>query len=199
MTTVSTSFTSLPPEPPVHWFPAASTIAPPFSQVQFRRGGSSSRGGSQAVGGRVPGENRTVVGPPAPVGSALLDLVNSYTIDATEAYLEWRAANRTEPIEARVAGDYSEPAGPNLPDAIYALLYRLGVGAIAAAAGLGLHVPEDVLFAACTDSTAAASCSPPLTSLDLNPGQIGSGAVESFLKCWRAAADRRTTVAYQPD
>lgn len=120
-----------------------------------------------------------------------IERVNSFAIDTAAAYEEWCAGHSAQPIESQVVADYSEAAGraaalellsaPNPPDAIYALLDGLGLGALSAARELGLRVPDDLLLAACTDSTAAATSSPGLTSLSLAPEEIGSGAVEMLL------------------
>jgi DNA-binding LacI/PurR family transcriptional regulator len=121
-----------------------------------------------------------------------IERVNSFAIDAAAAYEEWCAKHSVEPIESQVVADYSEAAGraaalellsaPNPPDAIYALLDGLGLGALSAARELGLRVPDDLLLAACTDSASAATSNPGLTSLSLAPEEIGTGAVEMLLK-----------------
>ena len=125
---------------------------------------------------------------------ALIDLerINSFAIDTTAGYEQWCAERGTEPIQSKPVADYSENAGREAalellsaqipPDAIYAPLDGLGLGALSAARELGMSVPHDLLLAACSDSPPAAASKPGLTSLALNPAEIGSGAVEMLLQ-----------------
>ncbi len=121
-----------------------------------------------------------------------LERVNSFAIDITGEYEDWCARNGCEPIESRAVADYSAATGreaalellstPNPPDAIYAPLDGLGLGALSAARELGLDVPGDLMLAACTDSASAATSKPGLTSLSLAPEEIGAGAVDMLLE-----------------
>lgn len=54
------------------------------------------------------------------------------------------------------------------PDAVIGLLEDFGRGILAAAAALGLGVPQDILVAQDTDGVVAQLINPPLTALDLN-------------------------------
>ena len=55
------------------------------------------------------------------------------------------------------------------PDAIYATLDRLALGALLAAEAKGIRVPEELRIAGCTDSHAARSSRLALTALSLIP------------------------------
>lgn len=109
----------------------------------------------------------------------------SYIADVREGYCDWCARHGVEEAIA-VASDVTEAAGfeaaaalldgPEPPDAIYAALDRLAIGVQLAADTRGVEVPGRLLVAACTDSRAARDAKPPLTTLGLNPEQVGAGA-----------------------
>jgi DNA-binding LacI/PurR family transcriptional regulator len=63
------------------------------------------------------------------------------------------------------------------PDAVYATLDRLALGALLAAQARGLAVPRELLVAGCTDSDAGKWARPSLTALALNPEEIGRAAL----------------------
>lgn len=121
-----------------------------------------------------------------------LEPFNSFAIDTAVGYEQWCADHSAEPIQSTVVTNYSAAAGraaalellsaPNPPDAIYAPLDGLGIGALAAARELGLNVPDDLLLVACGDSASSAASNPGLTSLALAPQEIGAGAVEMLLE-----------------
>jgi DNA-binding LacI/PurR family transcriptional regulator len=112
----------------------------------------------------------------------------SYTIDALEAFEATCAELDLEPIIETVTDSISESgayaaasrllASSNPPDAIYATLDRLALGALLAAEAKGVRVPEALRVAGCTDSEAARSSRPTLTALSLNPELIGTEAVD---------------------
>jgi DNA-binding LacI/PurR family transcriptional regulator len=116
----------------------------------------------------------------------------SYVDDAATAYAEWCSERRLEPRIARVREAPTETAaesvvadllrGDSAPDAIHATLDRAAVGALTVARDLGLGVPDDLAIAATTDSSLLRAVDPPITALNLNPAQIGSGAVELLLR-----------------
>ncbi len=121
-----------------------------------------------------------------------LERVNSFAIDSAAGYEQWCADRAAEPIQSKSVADYSEAAGreaalellsaPLPPDAIYAPVDGLGLGALSAARELGLSVPGDLMIASCSDSASAASSTPSLTSLALDPEAVGSGGVEMLLE-----------------
>lgn len=115
----------------------------------------------------------------------------SYTIDALEAFEATTAELGLERVVATVTDSLSESgayaAASRLlessrpPDAIYATLDRLALGALLAAEAKGIRVPEELRVAGCTDSHAARSSRPTLTALSLDPERIGTEAVELLI------------------
>jgi DNA-binding LacI/PurR family transcriptional regulator len=112
--------------------------------------------------------------------------VNSYTIDARAGYESWCAATGQEPLIA-VGRDLSERSGYEAslrllrtaepPDAIYATLDWLALGAMRAVRAQGLAIPRDVMVAGCTDSDAGRWARPSLTALALQPDRIAKTAI----------------------
>jgi DNA-binding LacI/PurR family transcriptional regulator len=112
----------------------------------------------------------------------------SYVEDAVNEYLHWCRGHDIEPIVGRVVGVPTEAAAARVaadllsrrprPDAIYATLDRMAVGALIACRYAGLSAPEDLAVAAITDTYVLRSADPPLTTLDLNAPRIGREAVE---------------------
>jgi DNA-binding LacI/PurR family transcriptional regulator len=117
--------------------------------------------------------------------------VTSYARDARDAYDGWCAERGCEPLVAVAGGDLGEGAGftaalalldlPDPPDAIYATLDRLALGALLAARARHVSVPDDLLVAGCTDSDAGRWARPSLTALALNPHEIGRQAVAMLI------------------
>jgi len=109
----------------------------------------------------------------------------SYITDVRQGYCDWCTRHGAEDVIATAEG-VTEAAGfdaaatlldgPEPPDAIYAALDRLAIGVLMAADIRGVAVPGQLLVAACTDSRAARDAKPPLTTLGLNPEQIGAEA-----------------------
>lgn len=112
----------------------------------------------------------------------------SYTIDAVESFETTTAELGLEPIIETMTDSISESGAyaaasrllesSRAPDAIYATLDRLALGALLAASVKGISVPEFLRVAACTDGDAARASRPSLTALSLNPERIGSEAVD---------------------
>jgi DNA-binding LacI/PurR family transcriptional regulator len=110
----------------------------------------------------------------------------SYIVDVRAGYKGWCEEHGCEEIVG-IAPDVTETGGfeaasalldaENPPDAIYAALDRLAIGVLLAATAKDVRVPDDLRVAACTDSVAAQAARPPLTTLGLNPEQIGREAV----------------------
>jgi DNA-binding LacI/PurR family transcriptional regulator len=113
---------------------------------------------------------------------------SSYTIDALAAFEAVCAERGIEPIVETITDSISEggayAAASHLlesdrpPDAIYATLDRLALGALLAAEARGVRVPEELRIAGCTDSDASRTARPALTALSLNPERIGREAVD---------------------
>jgi DNA-binding LacI/PurR family transcriptional regulator len=114
--------------------------------------------------------------------------LQSYTIDALAAFEAACAELGVEAIVETVSDSLSESGGYGAaarllassrpPDAIYATLDRLALGALLAAEAKGIRVPEVLRVAGCTDSDAARSSRPSLTALSVHPEWIGAEAVD---------------------
>jgi len=115
----------------------------------------------------------------------------SYTIDALAAFESTCADLGLESMIETVTDSVSESGGyaaasrllssGRPPDAIYATLDRLALGALLAAEAKGIRVPEALRVAGCTDSDAARSSRPMLTALSVNPELIGTEAVDLLI------------------
>ncbi len=118
--------------------------------------------------------------------------VTSYADDTLAGYERWCAAHGQEPVVAKARDDLTEGSGFEAtvrllrrrrpPDAIYATLDRLALGALLAAQSQGLAVPRELLVAGCTDSEAGKLARPSLTALALNPEEIGRRAVKMVIE-----------------
>lgn len=112
----------------------------------------------------------------------------SYTYDSISGYERWCRARGQEPRIVLLDGLASEThayeatqpllTAPDPPDAIYAPLDRLAVGAQLAVHNAGLRVPHDVMIAAGSDSESTRSARPQVTALSLHPDKIGQVAVD---------------------
>jgi DNA-binding LacI/PurR family transcriptional regulator len=114
--------------------------------------------------------------------------LQSYTLDALAAFEDGCAELGIEAIVETVTDSLSETGGyaaasrllasSRPPDAIYATLDRLALGALLAAEARGIRVPDALRIAGCTDSDAARSSRPSLTALSVHPEWIGAEAVD---------------------
>lgn len=96
--------------------------------------------------------------------------VTSYAIDAYAAYELWCEEHRQDAIVALARGDLTVSSGfaatvkllrrSRPPDAVYATLDRLELGALLAAQAQGLLVPTGLLVAGCTPASSRAPRSP---------------------------------------
>ncbi|WP_031174631.1 LacI family DNA-binding transcriptional regulator [Streptomyces albus] len=112
---------------------------------------------------------------------------DTYTRVSTTAYLEWCRRVGQEPVYERypahdpcagaVAADRLL-ARPDRPDAVYGLFDPNGTDLLAAARRYGLRVPEDLLLVCCSESASYATTAPPITTLSLKPGRIGTAVVQ---------------------
>ncbi|MFZ2052222.1 MAG: LacI family DNA-binding transcriptional regulator [Solirubrobacteraceae bacterium] len=113
--------------------------------------------------------------------------VTTYATDSREAYERWCIRNGKESMVVIARHDLTEVAGYEAtlkllrrndpPDAIYAMLDRMAIGALLAGRAEGFAVPRQLQIAGCTDSEAGRLARPSLTALALNPEQIGREAV----------------------
>lgn len=151
----------------------------------------------------IEGETMRVLDHLAERGARSVALVStrptrSYTFDSIRGYERWCQQRGQAPRIVLFDGNASESRAyeatlplfsePDPPDALYAPLDRLAVGAQLAARGAGLRVPEDVMVAAGSDSESTRSASPPVTALALHPDRIGSVAVDLLVERLRNAA-----------
>ncbi len=112
--------------------------------------------------------------------------IRSYTVDTIAAYEEWArdrgvparivvsASAASESSGYRAAAELFEDEDP--PDAVYAPLDRLALGALLAAQAKGLRIPEDLMIAAGSDNQGTRASR--ITALELNPRRIGETAAE---------------------
>ncbi|HET8758295.1 MAG TPA: LacI family DNA-binding transcriptional regulator [Solirubrobacteraceae bacterium] len=116
----------------------------------------------------------------------------SYVADAIGAFAAWCHARDLEPRIVHVDGPATDAAGAaaarellasgDRPDAVHATLDRLAIGIAGAALSMGLRIPEDLAVTAGSDAPALAFHRPPITALDLNPGDVGREAVAALIR-----------------
>jgi DNA-binding LacI/PurR family transcriptional regulator len=81
-------------------------------------------------------------------------------------------------------------ARPDRPDAVYGLFDPNGTDLLAAARRYGLRVPDDLLVVCCSESPVYATTEPPITTLSLKPGRIGSTVVQLLIDAIERAGER---------
>ncbi|RMI42995.1 LacI family DNA-binding transcriptional regulator [Streptomyces triticirhizae] len=115
---------------------------------------------------------------------------DTYTRLSTTAYLNWCERAGQEPVyEAYPAHDPCAGAmaadrllaRPDRPDAVYGLFDPNGTDLLAAARRYGLRVPDDLLLVCCSESTVYAATEPPVTTLSLQPGRIGTAVIQLLI------------------
>jgi LacI family transcriptional regulator len=114
----------------------------------------------------------------------------SYSVAVRQSYADWIANTGGESLIAEVDGAPVETAGYTAgmellkadapPDAIYAALDRLAVGALFAAEHCGLKVPQDLLLGAGSDGVTR-NATVPITALNLQPHKLGQIAVSLLI------------------
>jgi DNA-binding LacI/PurR family transcriptional regulator len=125
------------------------------------------------------------------IGLIISPPTTSYARDCLEAYGQWCDRTGAERRIAMARGDRGEGAGfdaalelldqPDPPDAIFAILDRLALGARTAADFRNLRVPEDILIASGIDSLAARQGRPAITAVNLFPDRLGHRAAEMLI------------------
>ncbi|AKG44006.1 LacI family transcriptional regulator [Streptomyces sp. JH002] len=124
---------------------------------------------------------------------------DTYTRLSTTAYLSWCERVGQEPVyEAYPAHDPCAGAvaadrllaRPDRPDAVYGLFDPNGTDLLAAARRYGLRVPDDLLVVCCSESPVYATTEPPITTLSLKPGRIGSTVVQLLIDAIERAGER---------
>ena len=128
--------------------------------------------------------------------------MSSYTFDSSEAYRAWCADHDQKPRVATVTGSLSEGGAyaesiellgsADPPDAIYATLDRLALGALLAAEAKGVRVPDELRIAGCTDSEASRTARPGADGPEPQPRAArGRGASSSSPTSSRTRATER--------
>lgn len=113
--------------------------------------------------------------------------VASVTVDCEQAYLDWSRERGREARIYRAESSASETAGSDAtrellegddpPDAIFATMQGLAVGALIAAKERGVRVPEELMVAAFCNGLAGANSLGTITAVDLAPEIVGAKAV----------------------
>lgn len=115
---------------------------------------------------------------------------DTYTRLSTAAYLDWCRQVGQEPVyEAYPAHDPCAGAvaadrllaRPDRPDAVYGLFDPNGTDLLAAARRYRLRVPEDLMLVCCSERAAYAATEPPISTLSLKPGRIGTAVVQLLI------------------
>jgi DNA-binding LacI/PurR family transcriptional regulator len=125
------------------------------------------------------------------IGLVTTTPVTSFVREVASGYADWCEQHGQEQLVSVVEGPINEGAGfraaeellsgADPPDAIYATLDQLALGALHAARERSLDVPGDLMLAGCTDSHVSAWADPPLTAVTLNPEEIGRSAVSALI------------------
>lgn len=132
---------------------------------------------------------------------------DTYTRLSTEAYLAWCVRVGQQPVyEAYPAHDPCAGAvaadrllaRPDRPDAVYGLYDPNGTDLLAAARRYGLRVPDDLLLVCCSESTVYATTEPPITTLSLKPGRIGSTVIQLLIDAIEDGTSRPTQQRVMP-
>ncbi|MFD5320970.1 LacI family DNA-binding transcriptional regulator [Streptomyces sp. NPDC127098] len=133
---------------------------------------------------------------------------DTYTRLSTTAYLNWCERNGQDPVyEAYPAHDPCAGAvaadrllaRADRPDAVYGLFDPNGTDLLAAARRYGLGVPDDLLIICCSESSVYASTEPPVTTLSLKPGRIGTTVIQLLIDAIESAAGRAPAAAPAPE
>lgn len=117
------------------------------------------------------------------VGLLTADTADHYTRTCIEAYQQRVRAPLVElfdtsDLTGRNAAERLLRAGP---DAVYGLVDPCGRAVLAAAADLGLRVPEDVLVVTASEDPGYAATSPAVSTVSLRPADTITAAVEALV------------------
>lgn len=133
---------------------------------------------------------------------------DTYTRLSTTAYLNWceragqspvyEAYPAHDPCAGAVAADRLL-ARPDRPDAVYGLFDPNGTDLLAAARRYGLRVPDDLLVVCCSESSVYATTEPPVTTLSLKPGRIGTCVIQLLIDAIEGASGGRPPVPAPAD
>jgi len=125
--------------------------------------------------------------------------------DIQEAYEQWCADQGHAPRIATTGRDLSPTGGFDAltrllskrypPDAIYATVDTLAMGAAMAARARELTIPDRLMIVSCGDSEATRSSHPPLSAMDLAPAQIAASGIDMLVEAIETqAAPREPTL-----
>lgn len=115
---------------------------------------------------------------------------DAYTRLSTSAYLAWCERNGQDPVyetypaQDSCAGAVAADrllARSDRPDAVYGLYDPNGTDLLAAARHYGLGVPDDLMIVCCSESRVYDTTEPPVTTLSLKPGRIGTSVVQLLI------------------
>jgi DNA-binding LacI/PurR family transcriptional regulator len=121
----------------------------------------------------------------------LPDHDDAYPVIVRAAYDAWCAAAGQEPIVATFRPDLSSTGeraaiddvlrrSPR-PDAVFGVYNESGTHLVEGARRLGLSVPDDLAVACFSDDPAYAHHEPPVTTVSLQPAEVGTAAVELLI------------------
>jgi DNA-binding LacI/PurR family transcriptional regulator len=127
--------------------------------------------------------------------AALLTLepYESFTADALDAYRAWCAERSQEPIvgltPASSTSDllsFREAADafirrPDRPTGVFCMYERLGVELLRAARDAGIEIPADLRVVAISEMGLAETADPPLTTLEIDPDELGARAANLLM------------------
>ena len=116
------------------------------------------------------------------------DIGDAFTDDCIAAHRQWCQERGVPPIAELVPfGQLADPEharrlleAAEPPDGVYANEEAIGVAVAAAAEGLGLRIPQDLMVVVAADGQPAGA-SVPLTALELNPGRTAAEAVDLLI------------------
>lgn len=135
---------------------------------------------------------QTVLDHLAASGSRRIALVgrsdHTWTTETDRAYEDWCLARGQKPVKVELMITHNDTTAaemiqelltsPDPPDGIFAAPEWFAIAATRVARTLGLRVPHDLRIAAGSDGDRAYDCDPPVTALDLHPGQVATAAIE---------------------
>lgn len=119
--------------------------------------------------------------------------IRAHSHERLEGYRHALREHGVSPREEWIAdGDFTEEGGyrgamqlltrEDRPRAIFASNDPMAIGAMAAAAGLGLRVPEDVVIVGFDDIPSAQYLQPPLTTVSVETFEQGRAAISELLR-----------------